>query len=450
MSLSGSAEVALRQAEVEGLALQRSEGSSTGIKGVAFNGNNTGYKGVSFDSRAKSKPYRVQMRRGGKMVRLGSFATVEEAALCYARTPEAQAAAAAPPAPPPLTAEEALRQAEAEGLTLLKSESSSTNSTGFKGVAFNGVNKSKPYRVQVCRVGKKVYLGCFATAEEAALCYARTPEAQAAAAAPPAPPPLTAEEVLRQAEAEGLTLQRSERSKTGYKGVGFDSSQKSRPYTAYLSRGGKQVTLGYFATPEEAALCYARSPEAQAAAAAPPEPQPLTAEEALWHAEAEGLTLLRSESSTSGYKGVIFRSGKSKPYKAHVYRGGKEVHLGVFATAEEAALCYTRTPEAQAAAAAPPEPPPLTAEEALRHAEAEGLTLRRSEGGSTGYKYVGFVSSAKSKPYQAQVWRGGTLVHLGCFATAEEAALCYARTPEAQAAAEQLTATSSKKRKVKS
>ena len=94
---------------------------------------------------------------------------------------------------------------------------------------------------------------------------------------------------------------------------------------------------------------------------------------------------------------------------------------------------------------------PRSADAALRQAEAEGLTLMRSESSSTGYKGVGFNRKPNlNKPYQAQVWRGGTLVHLGCFATAEEAALCYARTPEAQAAAEQLTATSSKKRKVKS
>ena len=41
----------------------------------------------------------------------------------------------------------------------------------------------------------------------------------------------------------------------------------------------------------------------------------------------------------------------------------------------------------------------------------------------------------KPKPYQAHVRHGGKLVHLGCFATAEEAALCIARSPEGQAAA---------------
>ena len=37
------------------------------------------------------------------------------------------------------------------------------------------------------------------------------------------------------------------------------------------------------------------------------------------------------------------------------------------------------------------------------------------------------------KPYAAQVKNGRKLVHLGRFATAEEAALCVARSPEGQA-----------------
>ena len=64
----------------------------------------------------------------------------------------------------------------------------------------------------------------------------------------------------------------------------------------------------------------------------------------LRQAEAEGLTLLKSASSNTGYKGVSFHSGKTKPYHAQVCRGGKTVSLGGFATAEEAALCYARIP----------------------------------------------------------------------------------------------------------
>ena len=325
-----------------------------------------------------------------------------------------------------MTAEEAVRQAEAEGLTLLRSERSNS---GYMGVVFSSSIKGKPYKAQLRRGGRQVNLGQFATAEEAALCQARTPEAQAAAAAPPEPPPITAEKAVRQAEAEGLTLLRSESGNSGYKGVTFNRSKKSKPYQAQLRRGGKDVHLGRFVTAEEAALCYARTPEAQAAAAAaqaaaaaPPAPPPMTAEEALRLAKAEGLTLLRSDNS-AGYKGVgVNRSSKSNPYayQSRARRDGKQVVFGRFATAEEAALCYARSPEGRAAAAAPPEPTPLTVQETLQQAEAEGLTLLRSESSRTGYRGVSFNSSLKSKPYKADVYRGGKNVHLGRFVTAEE------------------------------
>ena len=79
-------------------------------------------------------------------------------------------------------------QAEAEGLTLLVAD----NKAGYFGVYLNQPGQSKPYQAQVKRSGKKVHLGCFATAEEAALCVARSPEGKAAAQrAAAAPPPLT-------------------------------------------------------------------------------------------------------------------------------------------------------------------------------------------------------------------------------------------------------------------
>ena len=75
-------------------------------------------------------------------------------------------------------------------------------------------------------------------------------------------------------------------------------------------------------------------------------------------ARAEGLTLLVAE-NTAGYFGVHLKAGRSKPYMASAWRGGKNVHLGSFATAEEAALCVARTPEGQAAAVDAAAAPPL-------------------------------------------------------------------------------------------
>ena len=73
------------QAEAEGLTLLKAD-------------NNTGYFGVQHKP-GRAKPYEAQVRRGGKVVSLGSFATAEEAALCVARSPEGRAAAAKRAAP---------------------------------------------------------------------------------------------------------------------------------------------------------------------------------------------------------------------------------------------------------------------------------------------------------------------------------------------------------------
>ena len=66
----------------------------------------------------------------------------------------------------------------------------------------------------------------------------------------------------------------------------------------------------------------------------------------------------------------VLRSSRNNEPAAR--RGGKNVHLGRYQTAEEAALHFARTPEGRAAAAAAPKPP-LSAEEAVQAAE-EGLT----------------------------------------------------------------------------
>ena len=104
------------------------------------------------------------------------------------------------------------------------------------------------------------------------MCVARSPEGQAAAERAAAAPPLTSEETRQQAQAEGLTLRVAD-NKTGYFGVHHQPG-RSKPYHAKVKRSGKRVSLGSFATVEEAALCVARSLERQAAAekaaAAPP------------------------------------------------------------------------------------------------------------------------------------------------------------------------------------
>ena len=173
------------------------------------------------------------------------------------------------------------QQARAEGLTLLKAD----NKAGYFGVHVNQASRVNPYVAKVRRGSNVLDIGRFATAEEAALCIARSPEGQAAARKA-AMTPLTKDEALQQARAEGLEL-RVTGNKAGYFGV-YHKPGHPRPYHARVKRAGsKKVYLGYFVTAEEAALCVARSPEGQAAAglaAAPRTPPPLTGEDAERHA----------------------------------------------------------------------------------------------------------------------------------------------------------------------
>jgi hypothetical protein len=235
---------------------------------------------------------------------------------------------------------------------------------------------------------------------------------------------------LSMVELEGLTLLKAN-NRAGYFGV----HRSSAGFQARVRRGGNVACLGRFATAEEAALCVARSPEGQAAAKkAAAASVPLTSEEARKQAKAEGLTLLVADNKTGFFCVSLDKPGRSKHCQARVRRGGKDVSLGCFVTAEEAALCIARSPEGRAAVrAAEAAAPPLTSEEALQQAKAEGLMLRRAKN-KAGYLGVSLNQSCKIKPYQAQVSRGCKLVYLGRFVTAEEAALCIARTPEGRLA----------------
>ena len=68
----------------------------------------------------------------------------------------------------------------------------------------------------------------------------------------------------------------------------------------------------------------------------------------------------------------------------------------------------------------------MTDEEVQKLAEAEGLALVPAVGTSTGYKGVTH-SGGSTRPFKAQTRVEGTKKNLGCFATAAEAALAYAR-----------------------
>ena len=149
----------------------------------------TGYKNV-FYNRSKKK-FEAKVRDGGKRVRLGYFETAEEAAVAYARSKYGRADAAKqlePRAAPTADGLEAIRQAEREGLTLVTSGSTS----GYKGVCYLPKERgSKKNQLQVKVEGKRARLGYFATAEQAALFYARREAGRDTSdlTAPPPPPP---------------------------------------------------------------------------------------------------------------------------------------------------------------------------------------------------------------------------------------------------------------------
>jgi hypothetical protein len=273
--------------------------AAEGLELVASSSNETGFKGVRKD---KGK-FAARIRENGTQRRLGTFATPEEAALCYARhagaeRAAAEAAEARSEGLQPFTADDARAAAAAEGLELVPS---SSNETGFKCVR---KDKGK-YSAQIKENGKVRHLGNFATPEEAALRYARhvgvdRAAAEAAEANRERLQPLTADEAMAAAAAvraaaaaEGLELVPSSSNQTGFRGVCKNHGYHGK-YKAELKSSGKRYYLGMFATPEEAALRYARHVGAERAAAEAAEarfegPQPLTADEAR---AAEGLELV--------------------------------------------------------------------------------------------------------------------------------------------------------------
>ena len=126
--------------------------------------------------------------------------------------------------------------------------------------------------------------------------------------------------------------------------------------------------------------------------------------------EAEGLRLHLSSSSSTGYRGVS--PPFSGRFQARYRLAGKQVHLGLFDTAVEAAVAYARTVgEYQ-----PPAPPAVAT-------EAESLRLHFSSNNSTGYKGV----REHSGRFQAKHRVDGKQFCLGTFGSAVEAAVAYAR-----------------------
>ena len=184
------------------------------------------------------------------------------------------------------------------------------NWSGFRGVSFSG-SDTKPFQVALSAGERRTYLGCFASAEEAALVVARF-RGKEGDAAPPNKRP----------------------------------AASSAGPSAALSKRGEQPADGEVYVVEAEEVSH-DDLGAGAAASAPSKrrkhlgPAPMTAAEARATAAAEGLTLVRAK-NTTGFNNVSPNYVGGQPYRANVKFGGRGQHLGVFATAEEAALTVSR------------------------------------------------------------------------------------------------------------
>ena len=172
-----TADEARTTAAEEGLMLVPAN-NETGFKGVRREWIATNRPGSSKRRGAAGGRFRARFTTGGSRAEdLGAFDTAEEAALVYARRIGKDASMAQMMAQRSLTAEEAIAQAAAEGLTLVLGSSK----TGYKGVCFDRdtANGKRRFVAHAHEHGRSKFLKLTDTPEEAALVYARCGPASA-------------------------------------------------------------------------------------------------------------------------------------------------------------------------------------------------------------------------------------------------------------------------------
>ena len=144
--------------------------------------------------------------------------------------------------------------------------------------------------------------------------------------------------------------------------------------------------------------------------------------------------------SKSGYKNVAYNSSRrlAKPWQAREDDGKS---LGMYATAEEAAMAYSKHIGFEAALMLAKVSGPesdlmtseMTGEEALQAAAREGLTLMPAKVQTSSPYFGVYRISTGPRSYLAKAYDDtGQRINLGCFRTAEEAALERARFQERQ------------------
>ena len=337
----------------------------------------------------------------------------------------------------------------ADGCVATKSEGislhvSCLSSTGYKGVCLTGHTR---YQAQY---QGKVHIGCFDSAVEAAVAYAKYVQSLGGAGAEAQTREESVEAWGNDAEAagaddeddmddqeeamevdgsvatasQGVSLHLSGKSSTGYKGVCWTQTGR---YQAGTQRDGKHIHIGRFDTAVEAAVAYAKYVQSLGGAEVggevgeevgeeeeqEEEQEPEEGAELVREAEGVRLHMATSKDSTTGYLGVRQRlNGRFQAEaKNHEY-------IGVFDTAVEAAVAYARHLSAEFAQD--------EAKDGGLVTEANGMTLKLSGKSNTGYTGVRALAGAEGR-FEARIWSDGKHEYLGLFNTAVEAAVAYAR-----------------------
>ena len=154
-----------------------------------------------------------------------------------------------------------------------------------------------------------------------------------------------------------------------------------------------------------------------------PTRQPLSEADVLATAQREGLVLIAAPATATGYKGVKKQTTNGSCYMARA--GGK--HLGSFPSACEAALAYARHMKSTTCAQ-----PAVSATQILACAPVcdaqRGAALDALRTSANPFGFTGVSASGKQlKPFKATIpsslRAAGSNGYLGCFATAEDAAI---------------------------
>ena len=296
---------------------------------------------------------------------------------------------------------------EAGGLRL---HLSARSQTGYRGVRYEKPNGKFAYGRYRTRFGG-TEIGVYDSAVEAAVAYAKATEAERASTGGDGEggvgtgrrreTPLSAEVMgALQKEACGVRLHLCAFSVGGYKGVQPSVSKGTGPRA---KPGGFRARylrtfLGTYKTDVAAAVAYAR----YAALVAEGGEEHAQRQKSKWAADESGAEVEVKEEDEGDGEGEGEDEDEEEEEEEEEEEGEDEA---------------------------------ITSSEALRAAQAEGLQLERSERASSGFKGVVHLGPCKNggrewkrkNPYAATLSASGKSMSLGCYTTAEEAALVRAR-----------------------